>query len=70
MGTSESNEFPWDYSSFKWHDIPREVRSKMVLDASQCRRTWIASRNSLLADVCKCEAGRLYNTNWDGCRLA
>jgi hypothetical protein len=36
---AEADEFPWDYSYFKWQDIPREVRRQMVRDASSFGRT-------------------------------
>jgi hypothetical protein len=49
----EPDEFQWDYSYFKWQDIPREVRRQMVLDASQFGRTWMHGRTWVVADVSK-----------------
>jgi hypothetical protein len=43
----QRDEFPWDYSYFKWQDIPVEVRRQMVLDASQFGRA-CAGRSSAL----------------------
>jgi hypothetical protein len=64
----QSAEFPWDYSYFKWQDIPAEVRREMVSTRSMFGRTWIYGRTSVLMDVFKREARELYNQNWDGCR--
>ena len=65
---AEPDEFPWDYSYFKWQDIPREVRREMVLDRSWAARTWMYGRNSVLADIHLSGARQMYNKNWDGCR--
>jgi hypothetical protein len=65
---ANSDQFQWDYSYFKWQDIPREVRRQMVLDASQCGRTWMHGRTGVVADIFKCAARKMYNKNWDGCR--
>jgi hypothetical protein len=62
------NTFFWDYSYFKWQDIPVEVRREMVRDASTFGRTWITGRTSMVADVFKHDARKMYNENWDGCR--
>jgi hypothetical protein len=61
-------EFQWDYSYFKWQDIPAQVRRQMVLGRSAGGRTWIQGRTSVLMDVHNFEARKLYNQNWDGCR--
>ena len=61
-------EFQWDYSYFKWQNIPVAVRREMIRDTSMFGRTWIRGRNSVLIDVFKQEARRIYNHNWDGCR--
>ena len=34
-------EFQWDYSYFKWQDIPVEVRREMARGSSIAGRTWI-----------------------------
>jgi hypothetical protein len=51
--SDDNDEFQWDYSYFKWQDIPREVRRQMVLDASQFGRTWMAGRTYVVADIFK-----------------
>jgi hypothetical protein len=61
-------EFQWDYSYFKWQDIPAQVRREMVLARSAGWRTWILGRTSVLIDVHKFEARKIYHENWDGCR--
>ena len=66
--TDPADEFPWDYSYFKWLDIPREVRRQMVLDRSWAARTWINGRTTVQMDVPFAAARELYNKNWDGCR--
>jgi hypothetical protein len=66
--TESADEFPWDYSYFKWRDIPREVRRQMILDASQFGRAWMHGRTWVVADVTKQRARAMYNNNWDGCR--
>jgi hypothetical protein len=65
---SEPDEFQWDYSYFKWQDIPRKVRRQMVLDASKFGRTWMHGRTGVVADIFKCNARKMYRENWDGCR--
>ena len=45
---AEADEFPWDYSYFKWQDIPREVRRQMVLDRSLEGRTWMCGAATIL----------------------
>jgi hypothetical protein len=62
------DEFQWDYSYFKWQDIPRQVRRQMVRDASEFGRTWMHGRTSVVADIFKCDARKMYNKNRDGCR--
>src|SRR4029077_15639390 len=64
----QCDEFPWDYSYFKWQDIPREVRREMVIDASKFGRMWMLGQTSVVADIFKCDARKMYNKNWDGCR--
>jgi hypothetical protein len=66
--SNNDDEFQWDYSYFKWQDIPREVRRQMGLDASQFGRTWMCGRTRVVADIFKCDARKMYNANWDGCR--
>jgi hypothetical protein len=66
--SDNNDEFHWDYSYFKWQDIPRHVRRQMVLDASQFGRTWMHGRTHVVADIFKCGARKMYNANWDGCR--
>src|SRR5690242_6367338 len=66
--SDDNDEFPWDYSYFAWQDMPREVRRQMVLDASQFGRTWMHGRTYIVADIFKCDARKMYNENWDGCR--
>jgi hypothetical protein len=61
-------EFQWDYSYFKCQDIPAQVRREMVLARSAGGRTWIFGRTRMLIDVHNCEARKIYNENWDGCR--
>jgi hypothetical protein len=68
MSDDNSDEFQWDYSYFNWQDIPREVRSQMVRAASQFGRTWMHGRTWVVADIFKCDARKMYNKNWDGCR--
>ena len=53
--SDDNDEFPWDYSYFKWQDTPREVRRQMVLDASQFGRTWMHGRTWVVADIFKCD---------------
>ena len=62
------DEFQWDYSYFKWQDIPREVRRQMVLDRSWAARSWINGKTNVQMDVPFAAARELYNKNWDGCR--
>jgi hypothetical protein len=66
----QSEEFPWDYSYIPWKDRPLEVRREMVMNASIFGRCWIHGRTSVLMDVHKYQARRIYNENWDGCRDA
>jgi hypothetical protein len=68
MSDDNSNEFQWDYSYFKWQDIPRDVRRQMVLDRSLEGRTSMCGRTSDVMDVPKKGARQMYNHNWDGCR--
>jgi hypothetical protein len=68
MSDNNSNEFQWDYSYFKWQDIPGEERRQMVLDRSYAARTWINGKTTIQMDVPFAAARRLYNKNWDGCR--
>jgi hypothetical protein len=63
-----SDKFQWDYSYFKWQDIPSEVRRQMVLDRSWAARTWINGKTTVQMDVPFAAARELYNKNWDGCR--
>jgi|SRR6516165_671012 len=65
---AEDDEFQWDYSYFKWQDIPRQVRRQMVLDRSMEGRTWMRGRTWVVADVTNQGARAMYNNNWDGCR--
>ena len=37
----QREEFPWDYSYFKWQDMPVEVRRESIRESSLCGRTWI-----------------------------
>jgi hypothetical protein len=46
-------EFPWDYSYFKWQDIPAQVRREMVRNTSMFGRCWIWGRTRQVADVSK-----------------
>jgi hypothetical protein len=64
----KSDKFPWDYSYTPWKEIPEDVRREMVHSASVFGRCWIWGRTSILMDVYKNNARRLYNENWDGCR--
>jgi hypothetical protein len=32
MSGDNNDEFQWDYSYFKWQDIPRHVRRQMVFE--------------------------------------
>jgi hypothetical protein len=64
----DNDEFQWDYSYFKWQDIPREVRREMVLARSWAARTWIYGKTAYQMDVPFAAARELYNKNWDGCR--
>ena len=64
----QREEFPWDYSCFKWQDMPVEVRRELIRESSMCGRTWIHGRTSVVADVSKREARQVYNRNEDGCR--
>ena len=59
------DEFQWDYSGRAYRG---KCAGRGVRDASEFGRTWIQGRNSLLGDVFNCDARRLYNENWDGCR--
>jgi hypothetical protein len=61
-------EFPWDYSYFKWQDIPAQVRREMVRNTSMFGRCWIWGRTRQVADVSKQAAREIYNENWNGCR--
>jgi hypothetical protein len=60
--------FPWDYSYFKWQDIPVEVRRQMIHGRSWAGRTWVYGRTAYQMDVPLAAARELYNANWDGCR--
>jgi hypothetical protein len=60
--------FQWDYSYFKWQDIPVEVRREITLARSWAARTWVYGRTSDQMDVPHAAARELYNANWDGCR--
>ena len=64
----QREEFPWDYSYFKWQDMPVEVRRELIRESSHWGRTWIHGRTSVLMDVHKYQARRIYNENWDHCR--
>jgi hypothetical protein len=66
--SNNDDQFQWDYSYFKWQDIPREVRRQMVLDRSLEGRTWMHGRTGVVADIFLCDARQMYNDNWDGCR--
>ena len=55
------DEFQWDYSYFKWQDIPRDVRRQMVLDRSWAARTWINGKTTVQMDVPFAAARELYN---------
>jgi hypothetical protein len=66
--SDDNDEFQWDYSYFKWQDIPVEVRREMVHDRSWAARTWVYGRTSYQMDVPFVAARELYNKNWDGCR--
>jgi hypothetical protein len=68
MSEKGSDEFQWDYSYFKWQDIPRDVRRQMVLDRSLAGRTWMQGRTWVVANVTNQGARVMYNKNWDGCR--
>jgi hypothetical protein len=68
MSDEGNDEFQWDYSYFKWQDIPRHVRRQMVLDASRFGRTWMHGRTWVVPDIFKSDARAMYNKNWDGCR--
>jgi hypothetical protein len=60
--------FQWDYSYFKWQDIPVEVRREITLARSWAARTWVYGRTAYQMDVPLAAARELYNENWDGCR--
>jgi hypothetical protein len=66
--SDDNAEFQWDYSYFKWQDIPREVRRQMVRDASEFGRTWMCGRTWVVEDVTIQGARAMYNQHWDGCR--
>jgi hypothetical protein len=62
------DKFEWDYSYFKWQDIPVEVRREWVKVRNVAARTWLRGKTTLLGDVSLRQAARLYRENWDGCR--
>lgn len=64
----QREEFPWDYSYFKWQDMPVEVRRESIRESSCCGRTWIHGRTGFTMDVSKSAARVAYNRNEDGCR--
>jgi hypothetical protein len=55
--------FRWDYSYFKWQDIPVEVRREITLARSWAARTRVYGRTSYQMDVPYAAARKLYNTN-------
>ena len=64
----QREEFPWNYSYFKWQDMPIEVRRESVRESSRCGRTWVFGRTGFTMDVSKSEARQAYNRNQDSCR--
>jgi hypothetical protein len=66
----QHDEFPWDYSYFKWQDISIEVRREMIRMRNMAGRTWMHGKSQVVADVSLSGAAQMHRKNWDGCRDA
>jgi hypothetical protein len=61
-------KFQWDYSYFKWQDIPIRLSPEMLQIRNIGGRTWITGRTSILGDVSSKRPRNCTTRTGTGCR--